>query len=164
MPQKAHLTKALMIIFVVAICFVFAYIKDANAATGALRGIVNGNKWEMKSAKFSKKMVDDTPVLAIEFSDRELSDSEVCANEDITAQRLLVEVPLTGRNGSPNYEAAKVAAKGLSENEIPCFHDMYIEAKELNSVGSAYISGNLEMVSKKSKTEIAGDFKARVCN
>lgn len=161
------LYKTLMIIFVVAVCFVFAYIKDASASEyGNLSGNLLGRKWQMGSVTLKKKIEGNMEVVVLEISDSKLSDSELCQESKGDVSRLLAKIPLTLENGLkiPVSEAADFRMNGSNDmNIMNCFHEIELNAEELNS-GSAFVSGRLELVSGREKTEIKGYFKARVCN
>lgn len=161
--EKTQVSKVLLIIFVVGVCFVFAYIKDANAIAPKLRGILGGQNWTVGSVELKRKILNGESILLLAFSDRELSEQEMCREQVLGVQKLLVEIPLTSQNGLPKYDFARFKMPG-SEMEFPCFHEISLRQDELNQNGLVYVSGNIEMASRRMKTEIVGKFQARVCN
>ena len=158
---RPQLTKTLLYITVLAVCFVFAYIKDANAFAGVLYGKV----WQLKSTELYRKNIDGLPFIVLKFSNKEASSESACKSEIRAGEeKLLAEIPVNSRNGMPNYNDARFRVVNAKAQELPCFNQIGLNLEELFQSGLAYVSGSLRIVSEKAKTEIAGNFVARVCN
>jgi hypothetical protein len=153
---RPQLVKRLLYIFIVAACFVMAYIKDVNAAAG----IVFGNVWQAKTVEIARVTVEGAPHLILKLSNSELSGP---CEEKYDANDLLLEIPVNTRNGLPNYSDTRVRVAGENK-ELPCFSQIRLNHEDLFKSGLAYIRGSLNLVSDRANTEIAGTFKARVCN
>ncbi len=161
--------KTLLIILVIAVCFVFAYIKDATAASyGDLGGKLNGKSWIMASVvlKTNTKIIEGLEVLVLEFRDKNIADSELC-KDDMDPNKLLVQIPVNIQNNLkiPNYEEIVIRMNGNNDmNIMSGIPKVQLDIKDLNSVGQAFVGGVLELQSDKFATDLVGKFAARVCN
>ncbi|MES2768159.1 MAG: hypothetical protein V4596_03355 [Bdellovibrionota bacterium] len=159
--------KTLLIILVIAVCFVFAYIKDATAASyGDLGGKLNGKSWIMASVVLKKNIVEDLEVLVLEFRDKNIADSELC-KDDMDPNKLLVQIPVNIQNNlkMPNYEEIVIRMNGNNDmNIMSGIPKVQLDMKDLNFVGRAFVGGVLELKSDKFATDLVGKFAARVCN
>lgn len=164
--------KPIVIFLVVAVCGLFAFIKDARGANmdWELRGILNGKPWLLKSAVLKKrfdKTYNNFPSLILELSDLVPSEQEVCKDNPLDTNKIIVEIPIVTKGGFvnvlPDYENAIIHLKPETQG-LACYHELKLNTEELNSSGKAFVSGQLQVQSSKTKTELMGSFKARVCN
>ena len=75
--------KTLLIILVIAVCFVFAYIKDVSAASvndadyGQIIGKLYGKNWSMSSVVLKRKFINGFETLVLEFNEKVISESDL---------------------------------------------------------------------------------------
>lgn len=161
--------KPIVIILAVAVGGVFAFMKDARGAiiNRELRGILNGKPWVFQSAVLKKKLNDKLPMLILELSDSMPSEGDICKENPLDINKIVVDIPLIARGGFvtvlPDYENAMIHLKSETQS-LAAYQELKLNIGELNSYGLAYVSGDLQLQSSKTKTELAGSFKARVCN
>lgn len=156
------------IILAVTICFIFAYIKDAQAMAqlGELKGLIHGKRWSLKTAVLKKRLNSKFPKVILEFYDRQLSEVEIC-NENLSAS-MTFEIPIVTSELStviPDYDNMSIHTGPLDKSAgLACYHTLELKAQELNTNGLLYVDGSLELSSRKERTELSGNFRARVCN
>lgn len=165
--QSKAFAKTLLIIFVVAVCFVFAYIKDASASEyGQLLGRINGKTWAMKSVVLKKRTLNGVRFVVLEFRNKILSETDLC-NDDLDVDKLLVQIPVSIEKGlrSLNFDEAIVRMNGDSEmNALRGYQEVELNLNDLITADQAFVEGRLQVDSKREKTDISGKFHARVCN
>lgn len=150
-------------------CFVFASIKDAKAAgsSSELSGLLKGNAWALKSAVLRKKINNRQPMLILELSDAVSSEMDVCKEKSQDLNQVTIEIPFQAKGGfvnvMPDYENAMIHLSSDTKN-LACYYSLNLKIDELNGNGLAYVSGDLQLSSTKTDTELVGSFKARVCD
>lgn len=162
MYSKAFM-KTVLIVFVVVACFVFAYIKDANAMEyGSVSGFINGKPWTMKSVVLKKKTISGVDVVVLELRNKLVSESEIC-NDDLDAKKLLVQIPVSSEKVL-SFEEALIRMNGDSEaNALGGYQEVELNLNDLLTQDQAFVEGRLQVDSRKEKTDISGRFVARVC-
>lgn len=161
--------KLIFIFLAVIICFVFTFIKDAKATLSnlELRGMLKGNTWALKSAVLRKKINSRNPILILELSDIVSSEMDVCKEKPQDLNQVTIEIPFQAKGGflnvMPDYENAMIHLASDTQN-LACYYSLKLKTDELNGSGLAYVSGDLQLSSTKTDTELVGSFKARVCN
>jgi hypothetical protein len=150
-----------LLILAIVIAMICAHIAQASEY-GDIAGMVGGKKWIMKAVTLKKITNGDTSVVVLRFFDKNILEEDLC-KAPLAANNILIQIPLSTENGSLNagldYEGASIQ---IGENEQQ--GGIRLKEDELNSTGLAYVSGKLQILSQKTRTEVNGTFKAKVCN
>jgi hypothetical protein len=171
--NKLKYNKPIFVFLAIALCFGFAFIKDAKAADSntELRGIMKGKTWTLKSAVLRKNLNNKKPKLTLELSDASALTSDICnPNLQTFAQpqnSVTIEIPIKTQGGfvnvMPDYENAMIHLSS-EEQSLACYYSLKLNTQELNEDGLVYVSGDLRLSSSKTDTELVGYFQARVCD
>jgi hypothetical protein len=166
---RLKLKNSILLLVTLAVLSVLVCGSIVNAGDNSLKGTLHGKKWNLSVITLKKKSINGVPVLVLELFGKEASEAELCKDID-RPDTILIQIPLTSgyklEKVAPDYDSASIQLDEIHNSNVETFyfHRLELNEEELNAKGLAFVSGKLQIVSPKAKTDINGTFKARVCN